>query len=151
MVGTPGRPGPDVDGGGGGGCGAGPPPLPVAEPVTPRESVSPFAVNVTLPAKLPALVGWNRTTTACEAPGFRENEPPDTTRNGAAMLADPESAEPPVFATVKVRSAVAPLAMLPKLVAAVGVTLMSGWATPLAAAEHGPSLPAPSTAVTRAK
>jgi len=33
----------------------------VAEPLTPREMVSPLAVKVTLPAKLPTVVGPNRT------------------------------------------------------------------------------------------
>jgi hypothetical protein len=36
---------------------------PVAEPLTPRETVSPLAVKLTLLAKLPVLVGRNRTVT----------------------------------------------------------------------------------------
>jgi hypothetical protein len=67
------------------------------------------------------------------------------------MLAVPERVVVPVFCTVKVRSAVLLMATLPKLVVPVGVTLKSGWATPLAAAEHVLSLPDVSTAVTRAK
>jgi hypothetical protein len=35
-----------------------------AEPLTPRETVSPLAVKFTFPAKLPAVVGRNRTVTA---------------------------------------------------------------------------------------
>ena len=67
------------------------------------------------------------------------------------MLAVPEMLAPLVFCTVKVRSAVLPVATLPKFVAVDGVTLKSGWATPLAAAEHALSFPELSTAVTRAK
>jgi hypothetical protein len=46
---------------------------------------------------------------------------------------------------------VLPAATLPKVVVVEGVTLKSARATPLAAAEHPLSLPALSTAVTRAK
>jgi hypothetical protein len=67
------------------------------------------------------------------------------------MLAVPEMLALLVFCTVKVRSTVLPVATLPKLVVVEGVTVKSGWATPLAAAEHALSLPALSTAVTRAK
>ena len=56
-----------------------------------------------------------------------------------------------VFCTVKVRSAVLPIVTLPKLVVVEGVTLKSGWATPLAESEHALSFPEVSTAVTRAK
>ena len=67
------------------------------------------------------------------------------------MLAVPEMLAPLVFWTVKVRSAVLPVATLPKFVVVEGVTLKSGWATPLADAEHALSFPELSTAVTRAK
>ena len=70
---------------------------------------------------------------------------------GAPMLAVPEMLAPLVFCTVKVRSAVLPVAILPKFVVAEGVTLKSGWATPLAAAVQALSFPEVSTAVTRAK
>jgi hypothetical protein len=56
-----------------------------------------------------------------------------------------------VFCTVKVRSTWPPTATLPKLVVAVGVTLKSTWATPVAEDEHVLSLPVLSTAVTRTK
>jgi len=56
-----------------------------------------------------------------------------------------------VFVTVKVRSAVLPIATLPKLVVVEGLTVRSGWATPLADGEHALSFPEVSTAVTRAK
>jgi hypothetical protein len=56
-----------------------------------------------------------------------------------------------VFCTVKVRSTKPPTGTLPKLVAAAGVTVKSGCATPLAELEHAPSSPLMLTAVTRAK
>ena len=56
-----------------------------------------------------------------------------------------------VFCTVKVRSTVLLTVTLPKLVVADGVTLKSGWATPVAELEHALSLLLMSTAVTRAK
>jgi flavin-dependent dehydrogenase len=52
---------------------------------------------------------------------------------------------------VKVRSTVLPTTMLPKLVAVVGATVTSIWATPLADGEHELSLPLVSTADTRTK
>ena len=67
------------------------------------------------------------------------------------MLAVPEMLAPLVFCTVKVRSTVLPVAMLPKFVVVAGVTLKSGCATPLAAALQALSFPALSTAVIRAK
>jgi len=70
---------------------------------------------------------------------------------GAPMLAVAEMLEPLVFWTVKARSTELPMATLPKLVAVEGVTLKSGWATPLADVLHALSLPEASTAVTRAK
>jgi hypothetical protein len=67
------------------------------------------------------------------------------------MLAVPEMLAPLRFCTVKVRSTVLPVVVLPKFVVAVGVTLKSAWATPLAAALQALSFPALSTAVIRAK
>ena len=67
------------------------------------------------------------------------------------MLAVPERVVELVFCTVKVRSTVFPTATLPKLVVVAGVTVKSGWATPLAEPEHALSFPDVSTAVTRAK
>jgi len=69
--------------------------------------------------------------------------------NGGPTPAAPERLAPLVFCTVKVRSTVPPVVTLPKLVVVAGVTLKSGWATPLAEPEHALSLPAVSTAVTR--
>jgi hypothetical protein len=51
---------------------------PVAEPLTAREIVSPFAVKFTLLANVPAAVGAKRTVTVWLAPEARENEAPDT-------------------------------------------------------------------------
>ena len=125
--------------------------VPVVEPLTPRDTESPPAVKVTLLAKLPALVGRNRTVTVRLAPGASEKAAPETIVNGAPMLADPEMLASPLFCTVKVRSTVAPTATLPKLVEAAGVTSKSAWATPLAALEHPLSFPLVSTADTRTK
>jgi hypothetical protein len=125
--------------------------VPVVEPLTPREMESPPALKVTLPAKVPAVVGRNRTVTVWLAPGASEKDAPETMLNGAATLADPDRLTPPVFCTVKVRSAVPPTGTVPKLVAVEGVTVKSGCATVLAALEHALSLPLVSTAVTRAK
>ena len=104
-----------------------------------------------LPEKIPAAVGRNLTTTFCRAPGASENDRPDAIVNGATTLTAPDIDDALVFSTVKVRSMLAPAAMLPKLMAAVGVTPRSARATPLAAGEHVLSLPDVSTAVTRAK
>ena len=65
------------------------------------------------------------------------------------MLAVPERLAVLVFCTVKVLSDVPPMATLPKLVVPEGVTLKSGWATPLADPEQELSLPEVSTAVMR--
>jgi hypothetical protein len=121
----------------------------VAEPLTTRDTVSPPAVTFTLPAKLPAVVGWKRTVMVWLAPEDREKEPPDTMLNGAPTLAAPASPAVPVFCTVKVRSTVLPVVTLPKLTE--GVTVKSGWATPLTEVEHALSLPLSSKAVTRTK
>jgi hypothetical protein len=120
---------------------------PVVEPVTPREIVSPPAVKFTLPAKLPVVVGRNRTVTVRLAPAARVNEAPDTTLNGALVLTAPEMLTSPALCTVKVRSTVVLIAMLPKLVAVEGATSRSAWATALAAAVQPLSLPLSSTAV----
>jgi hypothetical protein len=123
----------------------------VAEPLTARETTSPPAVKLTLPTKVPAAVGANRTATEWVAPAASEKLPPDTTVNGAPTLTEPEMLAVLVFCTVKLRSTVLPTAMSPKLVAVVGVTEMSAWAAPLTEVVHPLSLPTVSTADTRAK
>jgi hypothetical protein len=122
---------------------------PVPEPFTPREMVSPWAVKVTFPAKLPPLVGWKRTTTGRLAPEARLNDPPETTVNGAAAPTVTEAVELVVFWTVNVRSTLVPAATVPKATAPEGDTPRAGSAVPLAAAEHPLSLPERSTAETR--
>jgi hypothetical protein len=122
---------------------------PVPEPFTPRETVSPWAVKVTFPAKLPPPVGWKRTTTDRLAPEARLNDPPETTLNGAAALTLTERVEPVVFCTVNVRSTLLPAATVPKATAPEGNTLTGASAVPLAAAEHALSFPLRSTAETR--
>jgi hypothetical protein len=121
----------------------------VAEPVTARVVVSPLAVKVTLVAKVPAAVGAKRMVTTWLAPAAREMAPPETMLYGELTLTLPETLVVLVFWTVKVRSTVLPVVMLPKLVVVVGVTLKSSWATPLADGEHVLSLPEVSTAVMR--
>jgi hypothetical protein len=121
------------------------------EPLTPRETESPPALKVTFPAKLPTVIGRNRTMTVRLSPGASEKDPPETILNGATTLAVPEILAPLVFCTVKVRSTVRLTVTLPKLVVPVGVTSKSAWATPLAEVEHALSPPSTSTALTRAK
>jgi hypothetical protein len=93
--------------------------------------VSPPAVKFTLLAKLPALVGWNRRVTVRLAPGDSEKEPPDAMLNGAPTFAPPEMLAVLVFCTVNVRSTMPPVVTFPKFVAMVGVTLKTGWPTPI--------------------
>jgi hypothetical protein len=126
-----------------------PPEEPVAEPFTPRETESPPAVKLTFVAKLPAPVGWNRTTTDRLAPAASENDPPETTRNGEPTLTPPEMLDPVVFCTVNVRSTLPPAATLPKDTVLEGDTLRAPRATLLTVAEQALSLPLRSTAETR--
>src|SRR5947199_253102 len=77
-------------------------------PLTTGETLPPLDVKLTFPVKLPVAVGLKRTTTPWLAPAPRLKEPP------------------PVFWTVKVRSAELPTATLPKSCEA-GVTLMAGF------------------------
>src|SRR5262245_39127227 len=65
-----------VAGGEGGDAGA--VAVPVPEPLTAREIVSPAAVKFTLLAKVPPVVGRNRTVTARLAPAASEKGAPDT-------------------------------------------------------------------------
>src|SRR5438093_459200 len=123
--------------------------LSAPRPVTRRERLAPFAVKVRLTLAVAARVGLKRTVTACVAPApTRLNEPPDTTLKGAGTNADPETVPPPVFCTVKVRSAKPPTVTVPKSTVAVGLTLNSIRATALNAVIHALSLPFVSTAVT---
>jgi len=56
--------------------------------------------------------------------------------NGAADDAAPETVPPPVFVTVKTRSAKLPIATLPKFTVPVGLRAKSGRATALATIEQ---------------
>ena len=96
-----------------------------ADPVTVRETVSPFAVKFTLLAKLPTVVERRRTITVRLALGASDNEPPETTLKGAPTLAVPVKLEPVVFCTVNVVSTAAPTVVLPRLTAPAGLTLRS--------------------------
>jgi hypothetical protein len=69
---------------------------------------------------------------------------------GATTDADPEIGPPPVFDTVKVRSAKLPRLTFPKFTAPVGLTAKSARATALAMLEQALRLPAASTADTAA-
>lgn len=121
------------------------------EPVTERETVSLPVVKVALPAKLPVLVGRNRTVTSRLPPPASEKLLPETTLNGAPTLTVTDMVPVLVFCTVKVRSTVPLTATLPKFVVPVGDTVKSAWATPLTDPVHPLSLPELSMAVTRAK
>jgi hypothetical protein len=123
----------------------------VDDPLTARVSVSPPAVTLTLPAKLPTVVGRKRTVTFWLAPPASEKLPPETRLKGAPTLTDTDKLAVLVFCTVKVRSTLSLTATLPKLVVPVGETVKSAWAAPLAELEQPLSLPELSTAVTRAK
>src|SRR6185295_12139269 len=85
----------------GGGGGGGDEVPPVAEPLRARDSVSPAALKLTLVAKVPAPVGWNRTTTVAVAFAASENGLPETIRYGDPTLALPDRDAPLVFCTVK--------------------------------------------------
>jgi hypothetical protein len=124
---------------------------PVAEPVTVRAIVSPFAAKLTFVAKVPGAVGRNRTVTAWLAPAASDKEPPEVMLYGAPTLTATARLEALVFCTVKLRSTDVPVVTLPKVTAVDGVTPKSTSATPLAALEQALSFPARSTAVTRAK
>jgi len=121
-------------------------------PVTTRVTLPPFAVKLRFTLAVAAAVGLKRTVTACVAPTpTRLNEPPDTTLKGAGTDAVPDTVPPPVFCTVKVRSAKLPMFTVPKSTVAVGVTLKSIRATALNAGIHVLSLPLVFTAATETK
>ena len=75
---------------------------------------------------------------------------PETILNGAATDTAPESVPPPVFVSVKVRSAKVPSATVPKVTVPVGLTEKSDRAMALATLEHALWLPLVSTAITAA-
>ena len=116
---------------------------------TSRESVSPFAVKLTLALAAVVFVGAKRTVTVWVAPApTRVNGLPETMLNGAATDAVPVTVPVRAFWTVKVCVAELPIGRLPKLTVVVGVTVKPTCATALAAGEHALSIPVVSTAVT---
>jgi hypothetical protein len=125
--------------------------LPVPDPRSPREIVSPPAAKFTLLATVLLVVGRKRTVRVWLLPAASVNELPDRMLYGAATLAVPDRLVGLVLCSVKVRSAVLPTVTLPKLMVVEGLTVKSGWARPLADVVHALSFPEVSTAVTRAK
>jgi hypothetical protein len=84
-----------------------------AEPLTGRVA-SPPPVKLTLALSVPSAAGLYRTTTSALWPAPILYGLPDTMLNGAVTLALPDKVPPPVFSTVKVRSAVVPTSIEPK-------------------------------------
>jgi hypothetical protein len=120
-------------------------PLPVAT----AELLPPFAVKLTVALAVAVVVGVKRTVTVWVAPTPpRVKGLPDTMLNGAEVDAAPETVPPPVFETVKTRSAKLPIFTLPKFTLPVGLTAKSVRATALATLEQALWLPTASTAVT---
>jgi hypothetical protein len=79
------------------------------------------------------------------------NELPETTLKGALTLVAAVTVDAVGFCTVKIASIAVPVVVVPRLTAAVGLTLTSARATALTGAVHGLSLPLPSTAVMAVK
>src|SRR2546425_5894288 len=72
-------------------------------PVTPRETLPPLAVKVTLVLAIAATTGAKRTVpVAVEPAPTRLNEAPETTLKGADVVTVPDTVPPPVFCTVNV-------------------------------------------------
>jgi hypothetical protein len=123
----------------------------VPMPLTSRDCVSPFPVNVTLVLATAVLVGVNRTVTAAVAPVPSVKGLPESMLKGAGTEAVPVMVPVPVLRTVKVRVAELPMVTMPKLTGPVGVTAESPSATALATAEHSLSFPSLSTVVTETR
>src|SRR5207237_5724910 len=112
-------------------------------PVTPREMLPPPAVNVTLVAVVTPVSGVNRTVTVAVAPApTRLNEPPESTLNGAATVAVPDTVPPPVFWTVNVWSATLPMFTVPQSTVPGGLTPHSLLAAAVAGAGAGRAIAA---------
>jgi hypothetical protein len=110
--------------------------VPVAVKIV--EAAPPFEVKVTLPLKPPAAVGLNRTTTVWLVPPARLNDAPETTLNGANVVAVPVSVPPPAFVTTSELFADAPTLTGPKLTVVGATDKMAG--------EEGGDVPVPVTA-----
>ena len=121
-------------------------------PVTPAETVPPPAAIMRFVLTVDAIVGVNRTLTAWLAPTpARANGVPDTTLNGAATDAVPDTVPPAVFVRVTVCSAKLPRLTLPKFSGPVGLKANSARATALTSVEQALSRPEASTALTAAR
>src|SRR3990170_8637556 len=105
---------------------------PVPVPVTTRETVPPLEVKLTFPVTLTGAVGVKRTTTVWLVPAPRLKDPPGGEKmpNEVEAEAFPVRVPPPMFWTVKLRSAELPRVTLPKSCEA-GVTLIAGGAVPV--------------------
>src|SRR3990170_96464 len=103
---------------------------PVPVPVTTRETVPPLEVKLTFPVTLTGAVGVKRTTTVWLVPAPRLKDPPGGEKmpNEVEAEAFPVRVPPPMFWTVKLRSAELPRVTLPKSCEA-GVTLIAGGGT----------------------
>src|SRR2546426_6194940 len=107
-------------------------------PITAREMVSPSAVKLAFALAVADAVGVKRTVTAWVAPSpTRLNGLPEAMLKGAEVDTMPDTVPPPVFDTVKVRSAKLPRLTLPKFTVPVGLRPKSLRAAALAVAEHG--------------
>ena len=123
--------------------------VPTPAPSKVLESVTPLAVTLRFALAVVFVTGVNRTVTAWVAPvPVRVNGLPDTTLNGAATAALPESVPPPVFDTVKTWSLKPPTFTLPKFTVPVGLKANSARATALATLEQALCMPTESTAAT---
>jgi hypothetical protein len=76
-------------------------------------------------------VGLKRTTTDELTPAVRLKELPETTLKGLETLAVPDTVPPPVFVSVKLRSAEPPTPTAPKLTVPEGMTARAGAASPV--------------------
>ena len=85
------------------------------KPVTVGETVPTLDAMVTVPPTVPAAVGLNRTITGWLSFAPRLKAPPETMLKGAVAVTVPERVPPPMFCTVKVRSAELPTLTGPML------------------------------------
>jgi hypothetical protein len=123
-------------------------PVDTPVPVMSRETVSPFAVKLTLALASVVFVGVKRTVTVAAAPTVAsEKGLPETMVKGAGTEAVPVTPAR-VLVTVKARVSELPMLTLPKATVVVGVTVELVWATALPTVEQALWVPAVSTAAT---
>jgi hypothetical protein len=119
-------------------------PSTVPVPTRAPEAPPPLELMVMVPAKLPAAVGVNRTTTVWLPPAARLNGPPDATVKGAVLDVVPVRTRPPEFVTVRDWSPDVPIATVPKSTAVWGATdRVGGVLTAFAVAALRASISAP--------